>query len=141
MSTLEVSGLFQDARAVVPGSVFVAVRGQKFDGHNFIKEAVQRGASTLVVENKTQIPQAFEGFILEVPDSRKVLDILASRFYWDPGQELFCVGVTGTNGKTSITYLIESIRLNRISLNRLIKIFLFEFIFMNSFFFCVVWET
>lgn len=109
MSSLEVSGLFQDARAVVPGSVFVAIRGQKFDGHNFIKDAVQRGASTLVVEDKTQIPQEFTGFTLEVPDARKALDILASRFYWDPGQELFCVGVTGTNGKTSITYLIESI--------------------------------
>ncbi len=109
MSSLEVSGLFQDARAVVPGSVFVAIRGQKFDGHHFIKDAVLRGASTLVVEDKTQIPPEFTGFTLAVPDARKALDILASRFYWDPGQELFCVGVTGTNGKTSITYLIESI--------------------------------
>ncbi len=109
MSSLEISGLFQDARAVVPGSVFVAVRGQKFDGHNFIKEAVQKGASALVLENKSQVPADFSGFILEVPDSRQALDILASRYYWDPGQELFCVGVTGTNGKTSITYLVESI--------------------------------
>ncbi len=109
MSSLEVSGLFQDARAVVPGSVFIAIRGQKFDGHNFIKDAVLKGASTLVVEDKTQIPPEFNGFTLVVPDARKALDILASRFYWDPGQELFCVGVTGTNGKTSITYLIESI--------------------------------
>ena len=109
MSSLEVSGLFQDARAVVPGSVFVAIRGQKFDGHNFISDAVKNGAAALVLENGAQVPATFSGFILEVPDTRKALDILASRFYWDPGQELFCVGVTGTNGKTSITYLIESI--------------------------------
>ena len=109
MSTLEVSGLFQDARAVIPGSVFVAIRGQKFDGHNFLQTAVQKGASALVLENKSQVPAEFSGFILEVPDSRQALDILASRYYWDPGQELFCVGVTGTNGKTSITYLVESI--------------------------------
>ena len=109
MSTLEVSGLFQDARAVLPGSVFVAVRGQKFDGHQFIQEAVKNGASALVLEDKSQVPADFNGFILQVPDSRQALDLLASRFYWDPGQELFCVGVTGTNGKTSITYLVESV--------------------------------
>lgn len=109
LSTLEVSGLFQDARQVIPGSVFVAVRGQKFDGHDFLPEAVSKGVAAVVVENRSKVPGNFSGFVLQVPDTRQALDILASRFYWDPSQELFCVGVTGTNGKTSITYLVESL--------------------------------
>lgn len=109
MSQLEVSGLFQDARQVVPGSVFIAVRGGKFDGHDFLSEAIAKGASALVVQDKEKVPEHFSGFVLQVPNSRQVVDILASRFYSDPSQELFCVGVTGTNGKTSVTYLIEAL--------------------------------
>jgi UDP-N-acetylmuramoyl-L-alanyl-D-glutamate--2,6-diaminopimelate ligase len=109
MSQLEITGLFQDARQVMPGSVFVALWGQKFDGHDFLSDAVVRGVAAIVVEDKKKVPESFSGFILQVPDSRQALDILANRFYWDPSKELFCVGVTGTNGKTSITYLIEAL--------------------------------
>lgn len=109
MSALEVTGLFQDARQVIPGSVFVAVRGQKFDGHDFLSQACSQGASALVVEDQSKVSSEYSGFVLQVPDSRQALGTLASRFYWDPGQELFCVGVTGTNGKTSITYMVEAI--------------------------------
>lgn len=108
-SHIEVTGVFNDARLVVPGSVFVAIRGNKLDGHTFIPDAVIKGAVALVVEDRAKIPEGYEGVVLQVPNSREVLDVLASRFYWDPGQELFCVGVTGTNGKTSVTYMTESI--------------------------------
>ncbi|WP_374033949.1 UDP-N-acetylmuramoyl-L-alanyl-D-glutamate--2,6-diaminopimelate ligase [Bdellovibrio bacteriovorus] len=108
-SHIEVTGVFNDARLVVPGSVFVAIRGNKLDGHTFIPDAVAKGAAALVVEDRAKIPQGYEGVVLQVPNSREVLDVLASRFYWDPGQELFCVGVTGTNGKTSVTYMAEAI--------------------------------
>ncbi|WP_374000629.1 UDP-N-acetylmuramoyl-L-alanyl-D-glutamate--2,6-diaminopimelate ligase [Bdellovibrio bacteriovorus] len=106
---IEVTGVFNDARLVTPGSVFVAIRGSKLDGHSFLADAVAKGAAALVVEDRSQIPANFDGVVLQVPNSREVLDILASRFYWDPGQELFCVGVTGTNGKTSVTYMTEAI--------------------------------
>jgi UDP-N-acetylmuramoyl-L-alanyl-D-glutamate--2,6-diaminopimelate ligase len=109
MSTLEVTGLFQDARKVIQGSVFVAIKGLKSDGHDFLSDAMNKGATALVVQDKSKVPAQFTGFVLQVPDTRQALDILASRFYWDPAQELFCVGVTGTNGKTSTTYLIESL--------------------------------
>ena len=108
-SDQEVVGIFNDARLVVPGSVFVAIRGSKLDGHKFIPDAIARGAIALVVEDRGLIPADFRGFILQVPSSREALDILASQFYGDPGQELFCVGVTGTNGKTSVTYMVEGI--------------------------------
>lgn len=106
---IEVTGVFNDARLVTPGSVFVAIRGSKLDGHSFLADAVAKGAAALVVEDRSQVPANFDGVVLQVPNSREVLDILASRFYWDPGQELFCVGVTGTNGKTSVTYMTEAI--------------------------------
>lgn len=108
-SHIEVTGIFNDARLVEPGSVFVAIRGVKLDGHSFIPDAIAKGAAALVVEDRSLVPSAYAGVVLQVANSREVLDILASRFYWDPGQELFCVGVTGTNGKTSVTYMTEAI--------------------------------
>ncbi|WP_415063298.1 UDP-N-acetylmuramoyl-L-alanyl-D-glutamate--2,6-diaminopimelate ligase [Bdellovibrio sp.] len=106
---VEVSGIFNDARLVVPGSVFVAIRGSQLDGHTFVRDAIHKGAVALVVEDRTVVPIEYAGFVLQVPNSREALDLLASRFYWEPGQELFCVGVTGTNGKTSVTYMTEAI--------------------------------
>ncbi len=109
LTQTEVTGLFHDARQVVPQSVFVAIRGNVRDGHQFIPDAIRAGAVALVVESREPIPPDFTGFVLQVPQTREALDKLASRFSQDPGQELFCIGVTGTNGKTSITYMIEHI--------------------------------
>ena len=106
---LEVTGLFNDARKVIPNSVFVAIRGLKTDGHQFINDAIQKEALALVVEDKSLVPATFEGITLQVPNTREALDLLASRYYNDPASELFCVGVTGTNGKTSVTYMVEAI--------------------------------
>jgi UDP-N-acetylmuramyl-tripeptide synthetase len=108
-SESEVSGVFNDARLVTKGSVFVAIKGNARDAHEFIPQAIMNGALALVVEERSRIPEDYRGFVLQVPNSREVLDILAARFHQDPGQELFCFGVTGTNGKTSVTYMIESI--------------------------------
>ncbi len=105
----EVSGLFFDARQVVPGSVFVAIQGNEKDGHDFIVQAIQNGALALVVQNKLKVPKDYSLFVIEVADTRSVLDLLAARFYHFPSQDLICLGVTGTNGKTSITYLLEYI--------------------------------
>jgi UDP-N-acetylmuramoyl-L-alanyl-D-glutamate--2,6-diaminopimelate ligase len=108
-SHIEVSGICYDARKVTPGSVFVAIRGTKADGHDFIGDAISKGAVALVLEDREKLPEGFSGFVLQVPNSRQALDILASRYFGDPGRNLFCIGVTGTNGKTSITYLVECI--------------------------------
>lgn len=108
-SHLEIGDICYDARKVTTGAVFVAIRGSTADGHDFIGDAIKNGALALVVEDRAKVPDDFSGFVLQVPNSRQVLDILASRFYWDPGRDLFCVGVTGTNGKTSIAYMVECI--------------------------------
>ncbi|WP_413577209.1 UDP-N-acetylmuramoyl-L-alanyl-D-glutamate--2,6-diaminopimelate ligase [Bdellovibrio sp. HCB290] len=106
---IEVSGIFNDARKVVPDGLFVAIRGVKVDGHTFIPDAISKGATVLVVEDPNQVPNNFKGFVLRVENTREALDLLAAHYHGDPAQEMFCVGVTGTNGKTSVTYMVEAI--------------------------------
>ncbi len=106
-----VYGISADSRAVVPGSVFVAVRGVAVDGHTFIDKAIEAGATTVVCE---ELPAEIASDVtyIKVPDSREALGRLASRFFGDPSDELTLVGVTGTNGKTTIaTLLYETARL------------------------------
>lgn len=109
----EVTGLYFDARQIPAsgqqGSVFVAIKGTQTDGHKYIADAIKAGAIALVVEDIEAVPKDYSGYVYTVPDSRQMLDLLAARFYDYPSQKLFCFGVTGTNGKTSITYLLEHI--------------------------------
>jgi len=102
----EVLDIAHDSRKVKPGSLFVAVRGFHSDGHQFISQAVERGAVAVVAEQRA--PAAGSPQVL-VRDSRRALAILADAFYGHPSQRLSLVGVTGTNGKTTTTYLVKSI--------------------------------
>ena len=105
----EATGIFFDARLVKPHSVFVAIKGHEKDGHDFLAQAIANGAAALVVENKSKVPLDCKVLVIQVPQTRKFLDLLASRYYNFPSQDLFCLGVTGTNGKTSVTYILEHI--------------------------------
>ncbi len=105
----EVTGICFDTRKVTPDSVFVAIKGSDNDGHNYLAQAASAGAIALVVENKSNVPSDYPYLVVELSDTRAALDMLASRFYNYPSHELFCFGVTGTNGKTSITYILEHI--------------------------------
>lgn len=105
----DVIGITRDSREVKKGSVFVAVPGHQQDGHDYLAAVVDAGASALVVSDSKKIPENFKGAWVRVDSPRVALHRLASRFYGDPASELFCVGVTGTNGKTTITYMIEQI--------------------------------
>lgn len=105
----EVDSVCFDTRLVKPNSVFVAIKGSDRDGHDFINEAIAQGAIALVVENKSRVPAEYPYLVVEMADTRAALDLLASKFYNYPSQDLFCFGVTGTNGKTSITYILEHI--------------------------------
>ena len=101
----EVAGITADSREVVPGGCFVAVRGVAVDGHRFIGSALEKGATIIVAEElPAELPAGMVG--VRVPDSRAALGHLASRFYGDPSDELTLVGVTGTNGKTTIATLL-----------------------------------
>jgi UDP-N-acetylmuramoyl-L-alanyl-D-glutamate--2,6-diaminopimelate ligase len=106
---LDVTGLTNDSRKVAFGNMFVAIRGHQQDGHLALPAAIQNGAQFLIVEDAGKVPEGFTGFFHVVKNSRAALDYLASRFYQDPSRRLLMFGVTGTNGKTSSTYMFEHI--------------------------------
>jgi UDP-N-acetylmuramoyl-L-alanyl-D-glutamate--2,6-diaminopimelate ligase len=104
---VEIQGITYDSRKVGPGYLFVCIRGEHHDGHAFIPEAVSRGAVAIVVDRKVEIPDTIS--VMRVSDSRRALGDMAQAFYDNPSASLFCVGVTGTKGKTTTTYLIKSV--------------------------------
>jgi UDP-N-acetylmuramoyl-L-alanyl-D-glutamate--2,6-diaminopimelate ligase len=104
---IEIKGLTNDSRAVQQGYLFVAIKGHHHDGHRFLAHAVERGAHVLVVE---QAEKEFSGVtVIRMPDTRAALYELAGRFYGYPTRGIRLIGITGTNGKTTTSYLLESI--------------------------------
>lgn len=106
----EVRGITCNSKEVLDNFVFVAVKGNKQDGNEFIDEAIARGAKA-IIGHRTQDTRHKLGSaqFINVKDTRKVLAELAAEFYKHPSQKIKVVGVTGTNGKTTITYLIEAL--------------------------------
>lgn len=103
----EILGLHYDSRTVQPGGLFFALRGVAVDGHRFIGAARDAGAVAFVVEDEAALP-AGTSFV-KVPDARRAMALMAATFYGWPTRSLPLVGVTGTNGKTTTTYLVEGI--------------------------------
>jgi UDP-N-acetylmuramoyl-L-alanyl-D-glutamate--2,6-diaminopimelate ligase len=104
---LEISGLYYDSRAVVPGGMFFALKGAVSDGHRFVSQARSSGAAAFVVEDESCVPAGMT--FVKVADSREAMSLMASAFYGHPSSGLPLIGITGTNGKTTTTYIIESI--------------------------------
>ena len=100
--------LAYDSRQVRPGALFAALRGEQTDGHRYVGEALDAGASALLVERAPAQPPASVG-VAVVPDTRRALADVAARFFGFPGRELSLVGVTGTKGKTSTVRICESL--------------------------------
>lgn len=101
-----ISSVHYDSRDVRPGGLFVAIRGLKVDGHDFIEQALAKGASALIVE---KAPASCPVPLIRVSNSRKALALAGAAFYGFPSAKLHLTGITGTNGKTSTSYLLESI--------------------------------
>ncbi|MBM4138855.1 MAG: UDP-N-acetylmuramoyl-L-alanyl-D-glutamate--2,6-diaminopimelate ligase [Nitrospira sp.] len=104
--TISVYAVTDDSRSIQPGSVFIAVQGERVDGHRFIPAAVQAGMAGLVSQQpveKLSVP------FVRVVDSRKALGLLGSRFYGEPSSQMRMIGVTGTNGKTTTTYVCKAL--------------------------------
>ncbi|MDY6838298.1 MAG: UDP-N-acetylmuramoyl-L-alanyl-D-glutamate--2,6-diaminopimelate ligase [Thermodesulfobacteriota bacterium] len=102
-----IEGIYYDSRRVTPGGLFVAVPGFQADGYAFIDDAVQRGAAAIVTERPWVGPSSV--CVVEVGNARRALAALSTAFYGEPYRELFVIGITGTNGKTTTAYLVESI--------------------------------
>lgn len=104
---VDIRAVEHDSRRVGPGACFVCLRGSRFDGHAFAGEAAGRGAIAVVLEEEIPLPAG--PAILQVKDTRAALAALARAFHGDPARHLTLLGVTGTNGKTTTTYLLEAI--------------------------------
>jgi len=107
MPSLEINNVTNDSRKVKEGDLFVAVKGCALNGCKFIDEAVARGAKAILAEDDFVSPKGVTKILVE--DTRTALPAIADNFYGRPSQKLKAIGVTGTNGKTTITYIIESI--------------------------------
>ena len=104
-----VRGIAYDSRSVAPGDVFFALRGSNVDGHDYLEQALDLGAGVLCVE---ELPKDFDlrgRCAVLLPDTRRAMAPAAVAFFGAPSSDLLMLGVTGTNGKTSTTYLCESI--------------------------------
>ena len=99
----DVSGLAYDSRKAGAGQIFFAIPGEKVDGHDFIADAVQRGAAAVVFSREGNWPHASAA--VRVKDVRRAMGLWAAHFFDRPSTKLKLVGVTGTNGKTTLTYL------------------------------------
>ncbi|MFD1436094.1 UDP-N-acetylmuramoyl-L-alanyl-D-glutamate--2,6-diaminopimelate ligase [Kroppenstedtia eburnea] len=102
---LEITGMEVDSRRVRPGDLFIALKGFTVDGHRFIRQAVEKGARAVVLEEEMEV----EVPSIRVPDTRRAMAVLADVFYGHPTHDLNLIAVTGTNGKTTVTHLIRNI--------------------------------
>lgn len=102
-----ITDVTQDSRAVAGGSLFVAIRGAKTDGHDYAAEAARKGAAAIVVEKGSRLFKPHNSVVIEVEDTRAALSEAAAGFYED--QPAHIIAVTGTNGKTSVAHFVRQI--------------------------------
>jgi len=103
----EIVGIAYDSRRVTPGMLFVAIPGQHVDGHEFIGNAVERGATAVICERHRLVPARITQ--IKVSDVREALACAARSYYEQPSARLKVIGVTGTNGKTTVAFMVKSI--------------------------------
>ena len=103
----EILGITYSSKNVKRGFLFAALQGQKSNGFDFISEAQAQGAQAILSEKAR--PANFPGIWIQVSDARQALALCSANFYSHPSQKMEVIGITGTNGKTTITYLVEEI--------------------------------
>ncbi|MBI2947093.1 MAG: UDP-N-acetylmuramoyl-L-alanyl-D-glutamate--2,6-diaminopimelate ligase, partial [Verrucomicrobia bacterium] len=101
----EVAGITYDSRRVGPGMIFVAIPGQNVDGHDFINSAIDRGAAAVICERNGFVSQRVTK--IKVTDVREALALAAAAYYQHPSTKLRVIGVTGTNGKTTVAFMVK----------------------------------
>lgn len=104
---IEITTLINDSRKVEPGSVFACISGAVVDGHDFVNEVVEKGVAALIVEKPTEAPEGVT--VIHVDDSRYALALASAAYFEYPAEKLKVIGITGTKGKTTTTYMIKSI--------------------------------
>jgi len=104
---VEISGIAYDSRRVAPGDLFVAVQGIHVDGHHYLADAAEKGAVAVAIERNVNVPEGVP--VLRMPSTRIGLAELAAEFYGRPSRRLRVAGITGTDGKTTVTHMAEHV--------------------------------
>lgn len=107
-STL-VGGIAYDSRDVCPGDAFFCIVGENSDGHAYVQNAIEAGAAAIVCQRKAYLGDGADAPMAIVPSTRKAMSLAAARLYGMPSQRMNVVGITGTNGKTTTTYLVQHV--------------------------------
>lgn len=105
----EVTDIIYDSRKVTAGSMFVCIPGALADGHKFAGNAVEAGAGVLLVEKEVELPEDVEVTVIKVPDTHYAMAFVSAAFFGYPAEQMKIIGITGTKGKTTTTYLVKSI--------------------------------
>ncbi|GIN91463.1 UDP-N-acetylmuramoyl-L-alanyl-D-glutamate--2,6-diaminopimelate ligase [Siminovitchia terrae] len=105
LENTEITAIVNDHRKVEPGSMFICIKGHRVDGHDFAKEAAEKGAAAIVSEK----PLPLSVPIVVVKDTKHAMAVLADVFYGHPTEKMRLVGITGTNGKTTTSFMVEEI--------------------------------
>lgn len=103
----EVAGLYYDSRKVTNGSAFICLSGTQVDGHDYIKSAIEKGATTIIIEKDVEVSE--DVTVVKLPNTRKNLSLLAINYFDNPASKLTMIGITGTKGKTTTSWMIKNI--------------------------------
>ncbi len=104
---IEITELVYDSRKVTKGCLFICIKGAVVDGHTFIKEVIEKGAVAILVQEEVEVPESVT--IVKVEDTRYGLALVSAAWFHYPAEKLRVIGVTGTKGKTTTTYMVKSI--------------------------------
>lgn len=104
---VEITQVVNDSRKAGPGALFLCIRGAVVDGHTFADAVIKQGARALVVEEEVDVPEGVT--VIKVADSRYAMALIAAAWYGHPASQLKVIGITGTKGKTTTTYMVKSI--------------------------------
>lgn len=105
----EVTDIIYDSRKVTKDCLFVCIKGAVVDGHKFAAQAVEAGASVLLVQEEVVLPEAADVTVIRVEDTRYAMAFISAAYFDNPAEQMQVIGITGTKGKTTSTYLVKSI--------------------------------
>ncbi len=105
----EIPAVVYDSRKVVPGCLFLCIGGAHFDGHDFAAQVAEQGAGVLVVQKDVELPENVDVTVVKVADTRYAMAFISAAWFGHPAEKLKVIGITGTKGKTTTTYLVKSI--------------------------------
>ena len=101
----EIEEVVADSRKAKEGSLFICIRGAVVDGHTFAKSVAGQGTKAIIVEEPVEVPE--DVTVIQVKDSRYAMALVAAAYYDYPGDKLRVIGITGTKGKTTTTYMVN----------------------------------